>query len=80
MSRSILIHHLSDLHVGKLHLTPDFKGGMIKHRDPSDYRLLDYLQYLETHTPIPDVIVVSGDFASIAAKDEFDASARFLRP
>jgi ubiquinone/menaquinone biosynthesis C-methylase UbiE/3',5'-cyclic AMP phosphodiesterase CpdA len=77
----IRMHHLTDLHVGKLHYggsigIPVVPRGHLGHLNAAKYR-----EYLEGLAPadLPDVVVISGDLTSVADEPEIDLAKTFIK-
>jgi ubiquinone/menaquinone biosynthesis C-methylase UbiE len=80
LSNSFLIHHLTDIHVGPLHYKASRKLPFVHGSDRP--RNLDlYIEDLRQRekSDLPDLVIVSGDFASTAEEDEMNAAGDALR-
>jgi len=75
-----VIHHLTDIHIGKLQFAPEQKLRMAP--APSNSRNLDlYLDSLERTRAelLPDLVIASGDFTCFASVKEMDTAQDKLR-
>ena len=68
----ILIHHLTDVHVGPLHYRAN-RQPFVKNVDEGWSQLRHYVNYLTHAQPneMPDLVIVSGDLTSYGAENEF---------
>src|SRR5690348_2464371 len=73
--KSVVIHHLTDLHIGPLEAVPSNRipGARLANRRQF------YLEYLSRTATKPDFVIISGDFTSYAAVDEFTEAENFVR-
>lgn len=76
----LIIHHLTDIHVGLLHYEASSKLPFLEKGDGTrNLRLyLDYLKNCD-ESEVPHLVVISGDLTSYAALREFDAAKKFIR-
>ncbi len=79
MESPVLIHHLTDLHVGPLHWRPSGLAILDKTKVESEARHVErYLKHLESLERRPDLVVLSGDLTSYASEAEFRKMSEIL--
>jgi hypothetical protein len=74
---AVVVHHLTDLHVGPLHHKSS-RLPFVEKRAEGWTHLKYYLNYVDAGRDVPDVVIVSGDFTSYARDVEFEAAEQFL--
>lgn len=77
METPLLIHHITDIHVGSLHYRPVIDQTFIpQNQVPLNlYRYLDYISSLNSKNKfdtLPDLLIISGDLTSYAHEDEMN--------
>ena len=72
-SPTLLIHHLSDLHIGPFHYAASNKQAFVKD-GPTPRNLKLYIEYLRDcpERQLPDFVICSGDFTSYATEAEIN--------
>ena len=75
---SFRIHHLSDVHFGSSSYKPTNRSRIIPERTERNAKAYQaHLSKLGDDS-FPDLVVISGDFATFAEEDEMDAAADFV--
>jgi len=75
------LHHLTDLHIGKLHYAPNSGVNIVPQEDVAHGNLSFYLAYLKRlkNEDLPSIIVISGDLTSFAQEVEIQKAKDFIR-
>jgi len=82
--KPLIIHHLSDIHIGPVHYNADRKRPFDSIEDVEKptfgINADEYIEYIKScsETDIPDFIMVTGDLTSYAATDELKAAQIWL--
>ena len=76
--KPIILHHLSDIHVGPDHLEPLNRAVPFRVSGVQASRLQAYLNYIQFAKPKPDAIIISGDLTSRGTKEEFECAATLI--
>ena len=77
---TLLIHHLSDIHIGKDHYEAINRYQNIVSKDEKPRNLDLYLRHLRDHPDnLPDLIIISGDLTSDASPDDMRKAEDYIR-
>ena len=83
--RDIIIHHLTDIHVGPLHYQEARNLPLLESQLPNSTNFDHYIEFLNTISlqmsdlNPPDLIIISGDLTSFGSESEFDLISAKLR-
>lgn len=75
----VIIHHLTDIHIGPLHYQANRALKFVEAHNPGWNNLGKYVNFLATAARtgrrLPDLVIVSGDLTSYAAEAEFNKAS-----
>jgi ubiquinone/menaquinone biosynthesis C-methylase UbiE/3',5'-cyclic AMP phosphodiesterase CpdA len=78
-NQKLVIHHLSDLHIGRFHYRPAIKVPHVPAGDLGRGNLVKYEEYLAKTPERPHLVIISGDLTSIADQKEMNDATDFIR-
>ncbi len=80
MKPDIIIHHLSDFHIGNAQYSPENKLSFFNMKEIKSYNINYYIEYLSSCSDeaIPDILIVTGDLTTYATEDEMDIAGEKL--